>query len=109
MYAGDMIAVTKSLRMLPYFFKLKPTIPARQIQAFLMVAEEEGLSVGAYAEKAGMSPVTMSRNLLDIGEYDRHGREGLGLIEGRKNILNRREMVYHLTEKGRRLLVAINK
>jgi DNA-binding MarR family transcriptional regulator len=96
------------LRILPYFFRVRQTIPARQIQAFLLVAKHEGLSVAEYAEKAGASPVTMSRNLLDMGERDRYGNEGAGLIEGRQNIQNRREMVYHLTAKGRGLLAKIN-
>jgi DNA-binding MarR family transcriptional regulator len=84
-------------------------MPARQIQTFLLVAEKEGLSVADYAKKAGMSPTTMSRNLLDMGERDRNGEEGAGLVEGRDNILNRRERVYHLTPKGRALLASITR
>jgi DNA-binding MarR family transcriptional regulator len=102
------IAVIRStLAALDPFFSIRATMPARQIQTFLLVAEKEGLSVADYAKKADMSPTTMSRNLLDMGERDRHNEEGAGLVEGRKNILNRREMVYHLTPKGRALLASI--
>jgi DNA-binding MarR family transcriptional regulator len=97
------------LRALEAFLRLKGTMPARQIQAVLLVAEHEGLSVSDYASKAGVSPTTMSRNLLDVGERDRHYAEGLGLIEGRDNLMNRREKVYHLTPKGRGLLASLTK
>jgi DNA-binding MarR family transcriptional regulator len=97
------------LVVLDPFFRIRATIPARQIQAFLLVAEKEGLSVADYAKKADISPTTMSRNLLDLGERDRNFEEGAGLVEGRDNILNRRERVYHLTPKGRALLASITR
>lgn len=83
------------------FFRIRSTMPASAIQAFLLVAEKEGLGVGEYARKAGISPTTMSRHLLDMGERNRHAEDGAGLVEGRENIMNRREKVYHLTAKGR--------
>ena len=78
-------------------------------QAYLLVAEKEGLSVGEYAKRAGLSGTTMSRNLLDMGERDRNYEEGAGLVEGKENVLNRREKLYSLTPKGRALLAAITK
>jgi DNA-binding MarR family transcriptional regulator len=104
---SDAASVRAMLRGLDPFFRIRGTMPARQIQAFLLVAEHEGLSVGEYAAKAGASASSMSRNLLDMGERDRHGDEGAGLIEGRENVLNRREKVYHLTPKGRALLASL--
>jgi DNA-binding MarR family transcriptional regulator len=101
--------IRSTLSALEPFFGIRATMPARQIQTFLLVAEKEGLSVADYAKKAGMSPTTMSRNLLDMGERDRNGEEGAGLVEGRDNILNRRERVYHLTPKGRALLASITR
>jgi DNA-binding MarR family transcriptional regulator len=89
------------------FFRIRSTMPASAIQAFLLVAEKEGLGVGEYAKKAGISPTTMSRHLLDMGERNRHAEDGAGLVEGRENILNRREKVYHLTPKGRAFLSSI--
>lgn len=71
------------------FFRLRPTMPARVIQAFFLVAQKEGLSVGEYAQRAGLSPTTMSRNLLDLGESDRRHEEGAGLVEGTANAENR--------------------
>lgn len=99
--------IRSMLSWLDPFFRIRATMPARQVQAFLLVAEKEGMSVGDYAKKAGISPTTMSRNLLDMGERDRRNEEGAGLVDGRKNLMNRRELEYHLTPKGRALLASI--
>jgi DNA-binding MarR family transcriptional regulator len=96
-----------ALRLLDPFFGFKATMPARCIQAFLLVAEKEGLSVGEYAKRAGISATTMSRNLLDISERDRNYEEGPALVVGKENVLNRREKLYSLTPKGRALLASI--
>jgi DNA-binding MarR family transcriptional regulator len=104
---GQTIVIRSMLTGLDPFFRIRATMPARQIQAFLLVAEKEGMSVADYAKKASISPTTMSRNLLDMGERDRRNEDGAGLVEGRDNILNRRERVYHLTPKGRALLASI--
>jgi DNA-binding MarR family transcriptional regulator len=101
--------IRQILALLDPLFSIRSTMPARTIQAFLLVAEKEGLSVGEYARRAGLSPTTMSRNLLDMGERDRNYEEGAGLIEGKENVLNRREKLYSLTPKGRALLASITK
>lgn len=104
---GQLAVIRTMLFGLDPFFRIRSTMPASAIQAFLLVAEKEGLTVGEYAKKAGISPTTMSRHLLDMGERDRDGEAGAGLVEGRENILNRREKVYHLTAKGRAFLSSI--
>jgi DNA-binding MarR family transcriptional regulator len=91
------------------FFRLRPTIPARCVQAFFLVAEKEGLAVSEYAKRGDLSAVTMSRNLIDMGERDRNHEEGPGLVESHENIMNRRETLYRLTPKGRALLAAITR
>lgn len=99
--------IKQMLAMFDPLFNVRGTMPARCIQAFLLVAQEEGLSVGEYAKRAGVSPTTMSRNLLDMSVRDRNYEEGAGLIEGKENVLNRREKLYSLTPKGRALLASI--
>jgi hypothetical protein len=97
-------AVSSLLGALQPFFALKGTLPARCIEAFLLVALQEGLSVSEYAERAGISMSTMSRNLLDVGDRNRHMEEGYGLVTGRHNPMNLREKEYFLTDKGRALV-----
>jgi DNA-binding MarR family transcriptional regulator len=91
------------------FFRLRPTIPARCVQAFFLVAEKEGLAINEYAKRGDLSALTMSRNLIDMGERDRNSEEGPGLVESHENIMNRRETLYRLTPKGRALLAAITR
>ena len=105
----ELSAVRGLLGALEPFFALKGTLPTRCVQAFLLVAEEEGLSVGEYARRANMSMSTMSRNLLDIGDRNRHMEEGMGLVTGRANSMNLREKEYFLTDKGRALAHAISR
>jgi len=101
--------VRKMLDALDPFFKIRTAMPARCIEAFLRVSLKEGQSVIAYAKDADMSPTTMSRNLLDLGERDRKGDEGAGLIEGFEDILDRRQKAYRLTAKGKALLATITR
>ena len=92
--------VRNLLGALEPFFDLKGTLPTRCVQALLLVAEEEGLSVNEYARRANMSMSTMSRNLLDIGERNRRMEEGFGLVQARNNPMNLREKEYYLTDVG---------
>jgi DNA-binding MarR family transcriptional regulator len=78
--------------------------PASYIEAFYLVAMEQGLSVEEYAARAERSISTMSRHLLDIGDRNRKMKPGLGLVTARANPLNRRRREYFLTPRGRALL-----
>jgi len=82
-------------------------MPVNKLMSLFTVATKEGLTVDDYAKRAGISPTTMSRHLLDLGEIDRTKQPGLGLVEGRTNVTNQREKVYGLTPKGRTLVTTI--
>lgn len=86
------------------FRALRATMPLQYVTAFLLVAEEEGLGVVDYAQRAGVSISVMSRHLLDIGERNRNMDEGFGLVTYRSNPLELRKHEYMLTDKGRALL-----
>jgi DNA-binding MarR family transcriptional regulator len=77
--------------------------PARYVTTFLLVALEPGLSVEDYAALEKCSKSTMSRHLLDIGDRNRKGAAGLGLVTSRRNPNNRRRLEYFLTPKGHAL------
>lgn len=89
------------------FLDLNGRMPLRCVQTFLAVATRPGQSVDDYARLCRVSPSTMSRNLLDIGDRDRNMEEGYGLITGRDNPNNRRERQFHLTPVGETLLAKI--
>jgi DNA-binding MarR family transcriptional regulator len=106
---AQLAVVHSMLAGLDPFFRLRPTIPARCVQAFFLVAEKEDLPVSDYAKRGDLSATTMSRNLIDMGARDRNHNEGAGLVESHTNIMNRRETLYRLTPKGRALLAAITR
>jgi len=78
-------------------------MPLQYATAFLLVAQNEGLGVGEYAERAGVSVSVMSRHLLDIGQRNRHMEEGFGLVTYRANPMELRRHEYTLTDRGRAL------
>jgi DNA-binding MarR family transcriptional regulator len=102
---GEELASVKSLLgALEPFRGLRGTMPLQYVVAFLLVAEEEGLGVGDYARRAGVSMTVMSRHLLDIGERNRHMEKGFGLVTYRANPMELRKHEYVLTDKGRAIV-----
>jgi DNA-binding MarR family transcriptional regulator len=99
----DVAAIKTLLGALDPFFGLSGRLPARAVQAFLLVASDQGHSVDDYAKRARMSPNTMSRNLADISEHNRYNEPGYALVYRRENPLNRREREFRLSDKGRTL------
>jgi DNA-binding MarR family transcriptional regulator len=85
------------------FFEIRGDMPAQYIAAFLHVAMDEGKGVSTYAERAGVSKSVMSRHLHDIGDADRAGKEGFGLVEHRPHPVELRIVEVYLTTKGRAL------
>lgn len=105
----DLAAVKGMLGAIEPFRALRATMPAQYVVSFLLVAEEEGLGVGDYAKRAGVSMSVMSRHLLDVGERDRKGGKGFGLVTYRSNPMELRKHEYMLTDKGRALLHKITR
>lgn len=97
-------AVSDLLGALEAFRTIRITMPLQYVVAFLLVAQEELLGVGDYAERAGVSVSVMSRHLLDIGERNRYQEKGFGLVGFRSKPLELRKHEYFLTDKGRAVL-----
>jgi DNA-binding MarR family transcriptional regulator len=91
------------LDVLESFRLLRATMPLQYVVSLLLVATDEGRSVGEYAARLGVSPSVMSRHLLDIGVRNRHFEEGFGLVEYRPDPMNLRAHQYYLTARGRTL------
>jgi DNA-binding MarR family transcriptional regulator len=101
---NDHKAASAFLRALDAFTGERNAIPTQYIRAFLLIALDEGKTVGEYAIKSGVSPSVMSRHVLDIGEFRRTKQPGLGLVYSKPNVMNLREHNVFLTDKGRALL-----
>jgi DNA-binding MarR family transcriptional regulator len=92
------------VHILEYFQAHEPQIPASMIEAFLLVALNEGCSLRDIVELSGKPQSTVSRHLLDLGERNRKMEPGLGLVEWRIAAEELRRKEYRLTPKGRSLL-----
>ena len=92
------------VHILEYFQDHEPQIPASMIEAFLLVALNEGCSLRDIVELSGKPQSTMSRHLLDLGERNRKMEPGLGLVAWRIAPDELRRKEYYLTPKGRALL-----
>jgi hypothetical protein len=86
-------------------FSLRGWIPLRYITTFLMVALDEGNYPSAYARRAGVDRMSMSRYLRDIGAESRSGGPGLGLVELVPDPDHPPRQRVLLTKKGRDLLL----
>jgi DNA-binding MarR family transcriptional regulator len=73
----------------------------QMVGMLLIVAQEDGLTVGELAKRCGVRKNIASRYLSDLGLVDRHGRPGLGLITMVSRVYgDRRQGHVHLTERG---------
>jgi DNA-binding MarR family transcriptional regulator len=97
----DKEATSALLAALEPFRAANPTMTLQQLISFLLVAKEEGLTVSEYARRAGLAQGVMTRNLFDLGEYNRRKDPGLGLVEQRPDLQDRRAHLTYLTHKGR--------
>ena len=78
--------------------KVVATVPL--LQTFLAVAIKPGQTVSDLAKAAGVRNGTMSRQLADLSDIGRAGDPGLGLIEQRINLMDRRHTSNRLSIKG---------
>lgn len=100
----------KALRLaLEPFLAENPNIPASYIVTFLTVAEKEGRPVSEYANEVGLFKAVMTRHLLDLGERNRHGDEGMNIIEQRRDRQDLRINRSFVNEKGAALLSKVRR
>ena len=108
--SDDVRQAAKALRLaLEPFIALNPNIPASYIISFLTVAEKEGRPVSEYANEVGLFKAVMTRHLLDLGERDRHGGEGLNIIEQKRDRVDLRINRTFISEKGATLLSKVRR
>jgi DNA-binding MarR family transcriptional regulator len=73
------------------------------VATFLLVANRPHRTVSELAKIADISLAKMSRQLADLGDVNRYGLPGLGLVERRFDLQDRRHMRHRLTPKGHAL------
>ena len=98
-------AAARSLRLaLEPFYNMRPNVPLSYLRTFLLIAEEEGLGVNEYAGIGDIASSVMTRNILDIGERNRHKEEGLALVVSDRDPFDLRKHNVRVTPKGRALV-----
>jgi DNA-binding MarR family transcriptional regulator len=76
-------------------------LPFSLLLIFLLIAKKEGSTAVDLARAAGTTQGALSRQLQDLSDVNRHGGIGLGLVESRVELTDRRYTRIRLTEKGR--------
>lgn len=79
----------------------------QQLTALCLVALDEGRQVSKYAGAAGIAQGVMTHHLFDLGDYNRSREEGLGLVEQRPDLMDRRSHLTYLTHKGRGIMQSV--
>jgi DNA-binding MarR family transcriptional regulator len=101
-------ATTLRLALEP-FLEANPTMPLSYVITFLAVAEKEGRPVNEYAGEVGCYKAVMTRHLLDLGERDRRGGEGMDVIEQRRDKKDLRVNRTFINEKGAALMAKVRR
>ena len=86
---------------------LRGSIPLPFVTTFLMVALDEGKSVGTYARAVGVHRFAMSRYLRAIGDHARNGGPGLGLVTIEVHPTDPRRRQVFLTDRGRAVIADV--
>lgn len=93
---GEFFRTTKKLRA------LGNDVPLQQILVLLYISSKgSGCTQAEMREDLDMAASTASRNIAALSKVHRLGKEGLGLIDWRDDLLDRRVKRIHLTPKGR--------
>lgn len=93
--AGSLYAALNAFR------GTRADMPLQYVITFLLVAMEEGKSVGEYARRCGVAKSVLSRHILDLSVRARSGGPGLDLLMTRTNPTDARSHEVFLTPKGR--------
>jgi DNA-binding MarR family transcriptional regulator len=98
---NDRQAVAQALFLaLEPFVKESPNMTMQNFMTFLRVASAEGKGVTEYADAASVYKTVMTRHLLDLGDRDRHGGDGLGYIQQVRDRQDLRINRAWVTQKG---------
>jgi DNA-binding MarR family transcriptional regulator len=99
------IAAARALYLaLKNFTDLRPTMPLQYVMTYLQVCMEEGKGVLEYAADAGVPPTVMTRHLLDIGDRNRVGEQGFGLVTQERDRNDLRRHHARITTAGHALI-----
>lgn len=89
-------------RALAVFAGLGPTQwPLHHAQVFVLIARRGEVSYPEIGEELSLAPSSVSRTVAALGEVNRHGDDGFGLVASERDPTYGRRFVARLTTKGR--------
>jgi DNA-binding MarR family transcriptional regulator len=101
-------AVGKLVALFDLLRDLNPEMPAQSALTLLLVAQSPGIAIGELQQRLNVASSTMSRNISIMSEHRGKGEAGLGLIETREDVMDRRIKRVWLTARGENVLNRIS-
>ena len=96
----DKAELKRLVRVLKAFHAVQASMPVSRMLLLIEIALEEGLTTTQLAGRTGYSVPVTTRQMLDIGEYDRNHEPGLGLVQHHTDLSDRRRNSVQLTPRG---------
>ena len=103
------LAYNKGIRLLEEFRKLDSEMPIQMAATFLMVANEEGITMKNLGNRLGISQSSCSRNVAALSRWHRLGNPGHDLLYAIEDPVERRRKIVKLTPKGKRVAETVLK
>ncbi|KQV84354.1 MarR family winged helix-turn-helix transcriptional regulator [Rhizobium sp. Root1220] len=100
-------ALFRTVQFIEQLRELFPDIPMQTISVFLLIAMKPGISQRDLLKLLDLSQAGISRNVMALGEMNRHGKPGLGLIVQRKDPFDNRQVMLSLSPSGKALVARV--
>ncbi|MEH7909156.1 MarR family winged helix-turn-helix transcriptional regulator [Rhizobium laguerreae] len=94
----------KAFQFIEKLRELFPDIPMQTISVFLIIAIKPGISQRELLKLMGTSQAGVSRNVMALGDVNRHGKPGLGLIVQLRDPFDARQTSLGLSPTGKALV-----
>ncbi|MBB4480836.1 MarR family winged helix-turn-helix transcriptional regulator [Rhizobium etli] len=91
----------KAFQFIEKLRELFPDIPMQTISVFLIIAMKPGISQGELLKLMGTSQPGVSRNVMALGDVNRHGKPGLGLVIQLRDPFDARKISLCLSPRGK--------
>ncbi|QBE66862.1 MarR family winged helix-turn-helix transcriptional regulator [Pseudoduganella lutea] len=95
------------MAVLETFRKLDPDMNMPMAMSFLVIAQNDGISVKEVAEKVDMGMASVSRYVALFGKPGTGEKKGLGLVVSVEDPMERRRKTISLTAKGREVIAKL--
>lgn len=95
-------ALEKHLRIFEEFRAIDSDMPLQTAVMYLLVAQNEGLTMADISKQMELAQSTCSRNIAALSKWHRLNRPGLDLVVAKEDPVERRRKVVYLTPKGRK-------